>query len=267
MKKFRIVRKTWLSVGLCLTLVLVSAGPASAETERVLIPIFVGGVPGAYGSVWSSKLWAHNLSSAQKEFDGDFVCSTNDCFPRTIGSVTIGGVPMYLQRGSDPGLFIHVGKPAVDVAFNLTVYDESRIHLTKGTEIRVVRESEALSGKSVLLNVPSSSRFRVRVRFYDFDGRSDARFLVNAYRTPQGPDYGSMGKVEVALTPPDPSARDRRYKPGYGQIDDVMISFPGAAIVQDFVLEITPLTEGLRYWVFATVTHNETQFVTTINPR
>lgn len=31
--------------------------------------------------------------------------------------------------------------------------------------------------------------------------------------------------------------------------------------------EIEPLTEGLRYWAFVSVTNNETQHVTTITPQ
>lgn len=244
-----------------------TAPSVRAETEKVLIPVVASQVPGAYGSIWQSDVWVQNLGDQTRTLDANQICLAQ-CPPNEIGPLRSQGVPLIGQPGSNPGVLIYVDKPAADLSFYLTVRDESRAHQTWGTEFRAIRESEALTGRSVLLNLPTDPKFRVRVRIYDFDGRPDARLLVRVFSAFKGLEIGVLGTAEILLTPPTSSINtDAKYKPGFGQISDVLLDFPAARSAGRLGVEIVPLTPGLRYWAFATVTHEETQFVTIINPR
>jgi hypothetical protein len=53
---------------------------------------------------------------------------------------------------------------------------------------------------------------------------------------------------------------------GYASIGQFTDAFPQLNGLDKVRVEVTPLTEGLRFWTFVSITNNETQHVTTITP-
>jgi len=128
--------------------------------------------------------------------------------------------------------------------------------LTYGTEIPVVPLSEAFTGPLQLLSVPTNDRFRQMLRVYDFDSRVDARVEVTIYE----PNGTLLASREVKL------AADSPLHPGYVEIGWIASEFPMVNAFKTVRVQVRPVTPGLRFWAFISVTHNETQHLTVISP-
>ncbi len=254
--QFRMIRLVVLVVGFA------AASSLEAQTyERVLVPIAIASVPGAFGSVWTSQLWLYNSDAEGHHIDTRLICAI-ECPSLTLSSLESIELPFIARPGNAPGLLMFVQQPADRIRFNLRVQDLSRQSQTWGTEVPVIRERDLFTDRTQLLNVPLTSQFRDMLRVYDPDARSDGRVQVRAFNLHNGLTHGS---IEVFLTAPS-SDVDQRYRPSYAQIADLLATFPAAANQPTIGLEITPLTSGLRYWAFVRVTNDETQHVTTITP-
>lgn len=251
---------TSLLMILCLGVPLAAQTP---EYDRVLIPIAIGRVPGAHGSLWTSELWVSNGAISVRDFNGNQYCATL-CPPNALQPGATRGVPFFPQPSNAPGLLVYVERPSGEVTFNSRIQDLSRQAQTWGTEIQVVREEDFLTSAARLLNVPSGNDFRITLRIYDLDARPDARIHLRAFR-PHSTE--NLGTTEILLETPPPGTVRPQYKPGYAQVSDLEALFPAITGHPRIGLEITPLTPGLRYWAFVSITNNETQHVTTVTPQ
>ena len=234
--------------------------------ERLLVPIVIDGeVPGGFGSRWTTQIVGHNASNARVQVAQDVggcalgVCPTDTAEPNTTFTYLNGSFLLPTSLAGT-GSFLHVARPHnASVTFNLRVQDISRQALTWGTELPVVRESEAFVDPLQLLNIPTDSRFRVAVRVYDFEPENTAHHVrLRVY----GATKQLIAETMVALV-----SFDRRLLPGYAQFTDLVATFPQLASSETVRVEITPITRGLRFWAFASVTNNETQHVTTVTPQ
>lgn len=247
---------------LILPLLILLATPLQAQTEydRVLIPLSIGETRGGFGSLWISELWVHNTDSVTRDFDARESCIAT-CPPRALAA---GFARPVLRRfpAEAPGVIAHVERPSRSMHFNLRLQDISRQAETWGTELPVVRDQELGTEPLSLLNVPTDSRFRLMLRLYDIDGGPDSVVRVRAFSLVNG---GTLGTADVPLTPP--AETDRRYRPGYAQVSELLDMFPAVRAERYFGLEITPVTPGLRPWAFVSVTNNATQHFTTITPQ
>ena len=216
----------------------------SAAFERLLLPIFVPPVPGAFGSEFRTELSGVNLGDYWMPLHG----LVQEC--RCVPLYNFGDT-LRLYRGDPleaigvayegtPGRFIYIAADqAKDFSANLRVYDTSRSAENFGTEIPIVRASEFRTTPFALLGVPRDARFRSTLRLY-----ADRPTTV----TVRFGDTASLVTLHGGATLHDPA---------YAQLGDV----PGGRVV------IEPDPNGPAVWGFISVTNNETQHITTITPR
>jgi hypothetical protein len=255
-----------LSVVMCA--VVLTAGTVSGqEYERVLLPVVTNSAPGAFGSLWSTFLAVYNGSDSTGVIEYPFGCVIGTC-PRglPIGAhetsvlTTIGPPPAAI-----PGLLVYVLQPQnARFAFETRVQDLSRQALTWGTELPAIHESAARTDTLQLLDIPLDVRFRRLLRVYDLDARLAS--VVRVRILPMTSDV-SLAELDLVMTPylMEPFT-DRPFYPGYASLAD-FTQLPGVAGMDRVRIEIRPVTSGLRFWAFVSVTNNETQHVTTITPQ
>lgn len=246
---------------------LLGAPVSGVEFERVLVPILIFqlGIPGAYGSLWTTEIVGRNdadfpvlVQSTQQSSCGGIPECPNYEVPAHASFAVSGGT----FTGAYPGFFQFVSKPGNErVSFNLRVVDQSRQSQTWGTEIPIAREKDVRTATVALLNVPTDSRFRTMLRVYDFDGALNHIVLVRFYA-----DRDVLAETRLTLSKPINSGAEPGDLPGYAQIGNFTDTFPQLAAFPRLRVEITPISEGVRYWAFISVTNNETQHVTTITP-
>lgn len=239
-----------------LLLLMVAAHLSASDFERVLLPITVLQIPGAHGSSWQSDLWAH------VRVDGVVIRPLRIAHvtPLRAGTQT---VPVFLHRiGEPPGQFIEVTSALLDdVELNLRVRDSSREHETWGTEIPIVRERDFHREAIALVPIPAGdARFRSMLRIYGANGDGAAvRVRLTLVATPLAPArviHESTHTFEPAISP---------YQPAYLELSlDPLAGREDGGVVR---VDVEPLTPGLRFWAFASITHNETQHFTTITPQ
>lgn len=248
--------------------VLLISAPAFAQSEaKYLVPVSVfDPIPGAWNSVWDSILTAYNDDLEPVEVYPLYTASpcVEPCLTtipaRRSLEVTPAGA---LAPRSGPGTFLFIASDDADrISLRLRIQDLSRQSLTWGTELPVVSIEDALISKAQFLDVPTDERFRQMLRVYDFDSGSsmvtatifDATGTLLAQRT-------------LALVPaPGPPIAQQAH-PSYAEIGWIANEFPEIAASPTVRIQVEPLTPGLRYWAFVSVTNNETQHVTIVTPK
>ena len=238
------------------------------DYERVLIPIVpTPGLPGAFESVWASGFWIRNTGDqAAWVTEGPPTCGIGFCQDH---HVLFPGTTWRWENAAravdQPGYLVHVQRGR-DFSFNLRVRDLSRADRSWGTEIPVVLESELLRGDTELINIPNEDGFRVLLRVYDPSALPGRSVRVRVYDVRGdlllGERWLALDDVRLPLPVPD-----FPFHPGYAQLYLSDASFPSIAGHPLLRIEIRPEPQDLAYWAFVTVTHNETQHVTTITPQ
>lgn len=248
------------------------ASSDAQDFSRILVPLSQSSspLPGAYGSLFVSRIALFNAGNAPVEVRGSAVCQSLCCLPPTalIPSVTYYDPNLLFPACSDANLqgsFLRVASVSLDkVHVSLHVQDLSRQLVTWGTDIPTVPEVSALSGTANITDVPVGSGFRSNLRIYAFgpspvkDVRVD--FLV-------APDYTQCNSA----IPPDTLLAQRLLtltescnddlQPEYGQILDIG-SIPELSTATTVRCRITPSDPQLRFWAFVSTTSNETQHIT-----
>jgi len=189
------------------------------------------------------------------------------------------------------GTFLYISNTGIGkVTFGLRVQDTSRQSSTWGTSVPVVREKDIYTGKLQLLNIPVNANFRAALRVYDFDTTSPNPRLVrlriydmcgigpfdNTVPFPCTPAT-PLVDTTLSLVPAGPNASfSMPTNPATTMIGDLVSNFPQLAAlpprpgeetgIPRVRIDIDPITPSLRFWAFASVTHNVTQHVTVITP-
>lgn len=238
------------------TFTTVAAAQTTHEFARVLLPVATETVAGAHGSLWSSELWFHSNSD-----EGAVVLplSLSDVGP--LKHITLR-LPIFKARaGQPPGQLLLVSRNALpDVEFNLRVRDLSRQAETWGTEIPVVPEDEFRTRPIALLPVPLGSGFRTMVRIYGLEQTGGAvRVKVSTVEDDPSEPLRVVFDVSIQLAP-----TGSQFTPPYAELPLHLLLPASNATAR---VDVEPLTQGLAYWAFASVTHNETQHVTVVSPQ
>lgn len=255
-----------------------SQGTNTADYERVLFPVVFQG-PGAFGSDWRTQISVFNngpavVDAANKVFEGDPTCpavcgcDANDSVRRfQTAHLCVGGF-------QDPmGLIYYPRKRFVeDLSFGSRIFDVSRSTLNAGTEIPVVRERDFHFDVITLVDVPLTEGFRVALRAYDPDQHDGAQLQMTIVDPVTGSTIGErtlMLSYPIRTAIPDPFPN----RPAFVFVNDlqdmVRSMLPAGSSVQRFNIHLTPrpVTSGVRFWAFASVTNNVTQVVTTVSPQ
>lgn len=280
---------------IAILLALLSAAGFAAdvdEFERILLPVANLPTPGGYGSEWISHFTLFNgnavplVTAPNSVGFEDLFPVEDDCLfppPSCSGPVvephTSFRPKLYHPKlGAAPGVLLYVRRTLADkVMFSLRAQDVSRQHLTWGSEIPVVREKELRSDSIDLIEIPTDPRFRVALRVYDpyqlpmeLDGpRTEVRIEIFAMdrEVPLRQIVATLTPQRPAKPCPKASTAGIPCVPASFQVLN-LVDFAGdpgpAALLR---VRITPMTPGLRFWAFATVTNNETQHLTLITPQ
>jgi hypothetical protein len=246
--------------------------PDRSEYELVLLPVNVKQTPGAHGSIWTSIFSAFNAGVAHARYFPEGVTCPFTCPGPTPGEVPSGwrvepDTNFGSSQSGQPGALFYLEKAtAKQVGLSLRIQDLSRQNETFGTEIPVIREEELHEGTLMLSTAPPLDGFRQLLRIYEVDVISGATVLVR-FLNYRGEQLAELTLATRWHLPEDPTT-GFPATPGYAELSNLenfmsMAETDGkpASIV------IEPLTEGVRYWAFVSVTHNETQHVTLLTPQ
>jgi hypothetical protein len=245
-----------LLASLVLAAVVTAAGDVAFADdpafERVLVPISVSYVPGAYGTLWSTELWYRNNSDRPVAVYPLTVSNWVPTIRRTHP------LPIGLRPPDRPGLVLHVTRALADqVQFDLRLLNGAADLNAWGTKLPVVRESEFADVVS-LINVPTAPALRATLRVYglvDEAPRSET-ITVRVF----APDERLLGAIELPF--------DAAYvsDPQYAAIQSLGDALPAMREVDRVRLEIESHSGAARLWAFVAVVSNLTQEVTLVTP-
>ena len=233
---------------------------------KILIPVYFNA---AGGAAWNTFLVINNRMSKPFSTPGlSFlvICPIPEgCFSDSVPPGQFGAPFPTSAAGavttSPAGLLLQAPEDEADrLTFRLMISAQPRNPLERATEIRVVRERDLRTDLISLPYVELQGPVRVRLRVYDPDRHANAHVRVSLR-----PWYlpGAAPDASTVLTLQAPAAE---YTPAYAEID-VQRAFPDAiAHGTYFNIDIEPLTPGLRFWAFATITDNATNDVQTVTP-
>lgn len=250
--------KRWIAIAALLLL----AAPLSAETERVLLPIFTPPVFGANGSRFHTELYIGNPGTTPVTIYAvaspcNILCIPPDPVELIMLAPGAHIAPGDISLNGKPGRFIFLDGDDVDpISMNLRVRNISDKAVDYGVEIPVVRENEFRINEIVFYGVPSDPNFRNMLRIYTI-APIDVLITVGSELT-----HDPL-PVRVRLT-----GGEDNLDPAYG----VFTAFPkqvGAVTVRivadpDFV-SLLPIEIPL--WAFISVTNNTTNAISTITPQ
>jgi hypothetical protein len=221
--------------------------------ERVLVPVSVSLVPGAFGTLWSTELWYRNNSTRPVIVRP---LSTSDSVP-TIGITEL--LRIFLFPAYAPGQFLYLSRDGIDdVQFDLRLFNRADPRSKWGTKIPVVREGEF--GDSVnLINVPTATDFRIALRIY---GLPDATLvgetvLIKIYSN----DDQLLASSEMRFDDPHFPGTPR-----YAALLSLGDAFPGIRQVDRVRVHVESRSGRSKIWAFVGVTSNTTQDVSIITP-
>lgn len=241
-------------------------GDVPAAFERILLPIFVPPVRGAFGSEFHTSFRAVATQNPVLVW-GLQLDPNRDCAP-VSACIDIPAPwqfnppgpslrPRDLLYNGTPGRFLFVPREQVDgFSANLRVHDVSRAGLNFGTEIPVVRESDFVRWRMTLLGLPNDPRFRKTLRIYSAKApfavvRVDHESVTVPLRP--GATIYDPWYAEVTVFPAGLSAGNETF--------DLTVDAPLPPTMPPAEPVYTPI------WAFVTVTNNETQMITTITPQ
>jgi len=225
--------------------------------DRILFPIFMPPVQGAFGSEFHTNALVWNQSSTVLPLFGfDTNCSLADppILPDRPLPLGVDGTELHLfpDCSTSTGRVFYVPKGrGSSLAANLRVSDVTRQAASHGVEIPVVREQDFREGRISLLNVPIDPKFRNTLRIYALKPGSG---FVNV----------TIGNEQhaIALT-----AGADVFEPWFGSFSEFPAAseLPGNPSTVRVVID-TPEGPGMPIWGFISVTNNVTQEITLVTP-
>ena len=237
------------------------------DYTQVLVPLTSLEIPGANGSRWTSELRVFNASSqllrmpGPETFIAEFPIDPAVIVePRTTEQAFLNrGLP-----GSD-GAFLYIPNALLEAPkFSLRVRDLSKNATSLGTDVPVVRESQA-KGDLTIIDVPIDPKYRGTLRIYGF---TDAPMFAGVNVLPedgddliQHIDVQLNGIIHIENDPMPPY-------PAYVALDP-FTSVVRASGHERVRIEITNFNAIVsppppKIWAFVSITNNETQQVTVV---
>lgn len=233
-------------------------GTIEEAFDRVLLPLFIPPVEGAFGSRFVTQLRLANSNAAVETslFGLLPVCNLSACIfadpleqPYVIPPSAVHTTADFEFTGH-PGAFLYIPKSAPRIEANLRVYDETRSALNFGTELPVVYDREFSTEPIKLLGVPLDPRFRNTLRIY-----ATAETTV----TVAFDDFVQFVTLRPGVNALDPAYAQLGGITGASRTVDVTIAGPE--------IQVLPIEPPVKFWAFISVTNNETQLISTITPQ
>lgn len=220
--------------------------------ERYLLPVFVD-VPGAHGSKFVSELRVFNPGSRTATARGLVrPASSTVPVPPSWLELAPGLTSSVIDKAGNPGLLVDSN---AKLRMTLRVHDTSRNHLSAGTQIPVIHESEMIDGPVFLVGVRNQpDLFRNRLRVYSFSPGSVRILFIRE------PDNHVLHELTLDLAVAQ-GVFESQFYPAFAETAD----FP----LTDFPVrvQVEPLGSTGRLWAFVTTTNNQTQEITVLSPQ
>ncbi len=236
------------------------------QFERMLLPVTVRNLSGAYGSIWSTELWAFAQDTTTLRYEPLFpACDPpcedwndrNELYGIPSGNTYEAGI-LITKPGETPGQYLYLPTDNLgDIQFALRLHELTGI--AQAIQLPVVRQS-AFSGTVIrILGVPSRPFTRATLRVYGSDPDVPGLVKVRIHEEPRG-DVVFEGTFAVVAT-------QRVFTTSYGQMIPTkppvaeIGAITATATTPTVWIEIVPQTPNLRVWAFVSVTDNRTQEV------
>lgn len=264
-------KKTFLTIHLIVLPLTGLEASHAQQLERLLIPIAIEGqIAGGYGSLWETRLSIVNKGESPLAIGGiATTCQFPPCIPTAILPDSTIFPKFFPASKAIPGMFLTLLASKIeDLDINLRVQDLSRQAQTWGTELPVIRESHALHSETELLDIPTGVEFRSLLRIYDFDPAPGHSIRLRVYATDPArvlPEDQAQDDLIAEFDMPFRTDLNTTTYPGFADI--TLSDLPGLPVGRRLRISITPITTGLRFWAFVSVTNNETQHVTVVSPQ
>jgi hypothetical protein len=224
-------------------------GEVPAAYVRLLLPVFVPPVQGAFGSEFRTEVRATAIDNTYVELWGVHErCPIIECTGQEDRVTVRSYFDMELAPNGTPGRFAYVPRTQLSSLFmTLRAFDVSREATNYGTALPIVNWETAARAEIRLPAIPTDPRFRSTLRIY-----SDVA-------TPALVTVASSAGVEVQ--------RDIRLTGAATTYEPAMFTWT------EFPTDVGPVRvtirpqEGVKVWALVTVTNNDTQAITTITPQ
>jgi hypothetical protein len=260
--RYRCAQEAFMKTALALLLLIVVALPLAAqEYEQLMLPVSPSVVMCGYHSRYDTRLLVFN--------DGEralsAVCADGGCddaLAAKSGREVTGGT-----SGVPLPTFLYVPKAAgqsLRTALVVESRDVENPDERSFTELPIVRAGDFREGHTQFLGVQLNPDFRQTVRIYGLDGVSYGQVMMRIYA------LGSNELLHECLhelypLSSDVNALGMPTRPTFGMECDMSEALEANG--QNVRIDLEPLTPGLKYWAFVSVTNNKTQHFYTIMPR
>jgi hypothetical protein len=253
--------------------VLASAGQAqeTPEMERVLLPVTVRGVAGAFGTSWTTDLWVRVDTGGRN-------VSIRPLFPITACDPPCpDGFGPVLAPYSYPIDFIrtHAGETAGSLMYvqrELSDDVHLSLRLSNGrsgvpVELPVVRARFFTNKTLHIMGIPVQPSSRAMLRVYGIDPASLTSIHVKGYSEDSGVANTQVLDMTVPL-----SVVQTLYAQGGNPIAlrppvaEVYLNGVVGSPLASLRLELDPVGPAVRIWAFVSVTDNANQAVTLRTP-
>ncbi len=234
-----------------------------SDFETVLLPVSgIEAQPGAFGSIWKTEFTALAVRN-------EFVLKETGACQACLPAIHVApGFPLQTSPGGfpgdPPGALLYPSRATIDNAwFELRIRDISRASDDWGTELPVVHENELFLTQLELIDVPMRPDFRQALRIYDVDDHADTVFHVSISDLTGKflADRNLSARPTAISLPTFPSG------PAVAEITDLRAAFPELGTADRVVITVAPVTKGIRFWAFVSITNNTTQHVTVVTPQ
>ncbi len=234
----------------------------SHDWSLALLPIVMNPgevLEGAHGSEWRGEFWVH--STAEVGFGLQGPCEVEPC--PGVGSGLVGVLDGIRSRSVDSGALIIVPSDSENkIHFANRIYESAGGAQPLGVEIPIVREKEFLTTTTEFVGIPVDPLNRMTLRIYDPRRMEGSSVLVEIL----SPTTEVLASTTLAPGNFEAMALSEDY-PGYDAIFNLVGTFPQLASYETVHVRLTPLTEGMEYWAFLSITDNATQHVALYTPQ
>ena len=245
--------------------------------ERVLLPVIANEpIDGDHGTRWQTTVTLTNASATPHPvlfFLAPAMVFSLPQLPTQIVQPNFTYSPqIFLVPGSHAAL-IYIERTYVDdFQVELRVRDVSQTDSHWGTALPVVRDRNFRDATLTLSDIPVSPNFRSRLRVYGVDLVAPVNVRIALWGIPnRDADSVSsdefLGEVDSSLLPPElPQVGiSNPFSPSTLEVANVERILPVKGYTR-LRVDITPRVPGTRIWAFATVTSNQTQQISVIEP-
>ncbi|HSY48249.1 MAG TPA: hypothetical protein VLC46_05515 [Thermoanaerobaculia bacterium] len=255
----------------------VRAQDPNLQYTRVLVPVVLQApVAGALGSLWASNFVISNTSteavSVFPYYAGGVFCG--ECSSPLLPPTSTSSPFIQTDVPGLRGTFLYIDSAHIaDVQMVLRVQDLSRALETWGTSVPLVREDRFRAEPMSIVDVTTDPQFRQTLRVYGLDGTDPTPVRLRLYGRNEKPDNplgfaadSLLGEALFTLSV-DSSAPSLLYptRPAFLELSG-LAALGGSQGYSRVRIEVTPMRDAKRVWAFVSVTDNNTQHMTVLEP-